>query len=315
VSNYDASAGQRDEDVRQRRVRRVDKLSCAELLAERQVVQDEPSLSPTGCRSCPNTRSSRDERSEICWGMGLARRRAMSTSPSHWSVAKSVDIVPSGFFVFRTPLLPFDALASWGEGLAAPSVSADPGAHSLSEALERDRAVLEERLRALISQKEIREALFLASPSLDEAVQSWLGDPTSHRARNVVGILVRSLARMSGRCSPFELFSGSSLGRIGKGTHLDVAPREQYRRHTRLDASYLHDLCVALGKNRELRARLRFRPNSGIYEAAGQLRYPEARADIRTVVGGRSAAVIVAARAVPTAVRAARWKTCSAPSK
>src|SRR5262249_33115348 len=34
--------------------------------------------------------------------------------------AKSLDVRPSGFFAFRTPLLPFGALAAWSEGLTAP---------------------------------------------------------------------------------------------------------------------------------------------------------------------------------------------------
>src|SRR5918911_221544 len=34
---------------------------------------------------------------------------------------------PSGFFAFRTPLLPFDELLAWGEGLQAPGRAAqDP---------------------------------------------------------------------------------------------------------------------------------------------------------------------------------------------
>ena len=32
---------------------------------------------------------------------------------------------PSGFFALRTPLLPFDELLAWGQGLAAPSARAD----------------------------------------------------------------------------------------------------------------------------------------------------------------------------------------------
>jgi hypothetical protein len=52
-------------------------------------------------------------------------------------------VVGSGFFVLRTPLLPFSELAAWGEGLEASSHVGD--AEALDEALDRDRARLRER--------------------------------------------------------------------------------------------------------------------------------------------------------------------------
>ena len=36
------------------------------------------------------------------------------------------DVAPSGFFALRTPLLPFDELLAWSDGLAAASAGADP---------------------------------------------------------------------------------------------------------------------------------------------------------------------------------------------
>ena len=51
------------------------------------------------------------------------------------------DYSPSGFFVIRTPLLPFSDLVAWGSGLTAP------GLDMTSEALADDRNRLRERLR------------------------------------------------------------------------------------------------------------------------------------------------------------------------
>src|SRR4051812_49195195 len=103
---------------------------------------------------------------------------------------KTLDAVPSGFFAFRTPLLPFDALTAWSEGLTAPlhvggaqpEGADDAGSTALGDALAKDRALLERRLRTLVGQPEIREALFVASPSLDDAIEAWLRDPASERA-------------------------------------------------------------------------------------------------------------------------------------
>src|SRR5689334_19883890 len=95
---------------------------------------------------------------------------------------------PSGFFVVRLPLLSIDELARWGEGALAP-VAVDAGDEALAAAVAADRARLVAGLRARVQDPVLREALFLASPSLDEAIATWLGggaDPS-----NVTGILTR----------------------------------------------------------------------------------------------------------------------------
>src|ERR1700733_8411967 len=122
----------------------------------------------------------------------------------------------AGFFALRTPLLPFDVLTAWAADVEAPTAAADP----LEAALARDRARLHERLRAIVLRPDVREALFVASPSLDEAIDAWLADPKSPRARGVEEIVTRYLMRMAARCTPFGLFSGCSTARITDRTDL-----------------------------------------------------------------------------------------------
>jgi lantibiotic biosynthesis protein len=186
---------------------------------------------------------------------------------------------PEGFFVFRTPLLPFSA-ASAAVPLRAPLALAE-GA-DLGAALADDRRELVAALRDRVADPVVREALFIASPTLHEAMDAWLADPADARAHGVVDILVRYLARMAARPTPFGLFSACSLGSVGHDTRLTVAPRASYVRHTRLDTHYLAALCAELGRDDGLRETLTFRPNSGLYEVAGQVRYAESRADPKT---------------------------------
>jgi class I lanthipeptide synthase len=186
----------------------------------------------------------------------------------------------SEFFALRTPLLPRDVLGALGKGLAAPRAFAS--GTPLEPALEEDRARTIEGLRTLVADPVVREALFVASPSLDEALEAWLHDPRSPRARGVTDILVRYIARMAARPTPFGLFSGCSVGALGERTILALAPRGSYRRHTRLDMHYLTALCEALHADTALRGGLRFKPSTGLYEAAGQLRYAESRSDPKT---------------------------------
>lgn len=190
-----------------------------------------------------------------------------------------IDIVPAGFFAFRTPLLPVEELEAWNAGLAAPEAGDDPA--RLSVAVEADRELLRERLRAFVERPEIFEALFVASPSLVDGLDAWRAKPDSKKGRRAEETLVRYLQRMMTRATPFGLFAGCSVGTIGEASRLRLAPRRDYRRHTRLDMDYLFALAEDLGRDPGLRRRLVYRPNSSLYLAAGRWRYAEARLDGR----------------------------------
>ncbi|HEV2764435.1 MAG TPA: lantibiotic dehydratase [Pyrinomonadaceae bacterium] len=184
---------------------------------------------------------------------------------------------PAGFFVLRTPLLPFDEFLAWGEGLGAASALGDP------ERFERvhadDLARLRERLRAALARPFVRDALFVASPNVVERFHLWTDEPETKRGRKVEQVLVRYFSRMAWRATPFGLFAGLSVGTPGSRTRLVVAGRDSYRRHTRLDAHYLHALADALARDPAVRNSLPHRPNSSLYRAAGRVRYVETRLD------------------------------------
>ncbi|HET9228552.1 MAG TPA: lantibiotic dehydratase [Thermoanaerobaculia bacterium] len=182
---------------------------------------------------------------------------------------------PSGFFAFRSPLLPFDELEAWSEGLEACSALDDP--ERLEQALARDRERLRDRLRQAIERPEVAEALFLASPSLFDALANWRADPDSRKGKRAENAMVRYLQRMASRPTPFGLFSGCSLGTLDASTRLRLEPHRSYQRHTRLDMDYLFALCEDLGRDPAMRNELAYRPNSSLYRAAGRLRYAEAR--------------------------------------
>ncbi len=186
---------------------------------------------------------------------------------------------PSGFFVLRTPLLPYALLRELTADLTAPRATTDD---DLTRALASDRARVTARLRELAMDPIVREAIFIASPSLDEALSLWLGDVSSTRAQGVAEVLLRYVGRMTARATPFGLFSGYTLGSFARETRIELAPRERYRRSTRLDMHYLSALCDALERDPAVRATRVFRPSTGLYPVAGQLRYAEARTDPRT---------------------------------
>jgi thiopeptide-type bacteriocin biosynthesis protein len=182
---------------------------------------------------------------------------------------------PSGFFVLRTPLLPFEEMAAWSEGLEAVGSLGDP--RRLEAALERDRARLRARLLALVTRPELREAIFVASPSLDETLEVWQKEPDSKRGRKLEPAVVSYFSRAAARATPFGLFAGCTTGTIDTQTRLQLHSWERYQRHSRLDMDYLWALAEAVERDPQLRKTLTYEPNSSLYEVAGRLRLAEAR--------------------------------------
>jgi lantibiotic biosynthesis protein len=182
---------------------------------------------------------------------------------------------PSGFFVLRTPLLPFEEIAAWSEGLEAVGSLGDP--QGLEEALERDQARLRARLLALVARPEVREAIFVASPSVDEALEVWQKEPDSKQGRKLEPAVVSYVSRAATRATPFGLFAGWTTGTTDAQTRLHLQARERYQRHSRLDMDYLWALAEAVERDPQLRKIFVYEPNSSLYEAAGRLRLAAAR--------------------------------------
>jgi len=176
---------------------------------------------------------------------------------------------PAGFFVVRTPLLAMDVLLDWTEASAGASASDRDAWDSCSARLRRG-------LAELVRRPEVREAIFVASPDLDDAVDIWLDDPLSDRGGRAERALVRYVARMCTRPTPFGLFAGCSVGSVGGATDIRLRGLDTYRRTTRLDMEYVATLVGELERTPELRRRLTYRPNSSLYTAAGRTRYVEA---------------------------------------
>ena len=164
------------------------------------------------------------------------------------------DFKHCGFFVLRTPLLAFDEILAW------------------SNAPDRRK-----HLREIVARPEVRDAIFVGSPDLQESIDLWLREPESERGKRVEQSLVRYFVRMAGRPTPFGLFAGCSTGSVGKDTRLIFEDRSPYRRFSRLDMDYLSTLTETLSKDPDLRKSLTYYPNSSLYRAAERIRYVESR--------------------------------------
>lgn len=160
-------------------------------------------------------------------------------------------------FVVRTPLLSFDFL----ENLLS------------NDSLQSDK------LKNIVSQPIINEALFIAAPEFHEQLQKWLNGNVleTKEEERILQTLYKYLSRMSSRSTPFGLFAGCTTGKIGDKTGVILSKSSEHERHTRLDMFYLCNLASALSKHPIIKNKLRYYPNTTIYESGEQLRYIEYR--------------------------------------
>jgi lantibiotic biosynthesis protein len=177
---------------------------------------------------------------------------------------------PAGFFVLRSPAVPVDTFLDLGADLQCTGAQA-PSA----EAIERDAAVVRTRLGDLLERPEIREAMLTASPSLFVSYSHWRDRPGSPSGQKFERTAFKYVTRMATRSTPFGLFAGIAVGRIGQSTHLRLGPLDRAQRNTRIDSRYLHAIIASIERRHSVRDELRFTANSSVYRAGRLMRYVE----------------------------------------
>ena len=160
-------------------------------------------------------------------------------------------------FVLRSPLFPFDFIKELAAG----------------------KDITEEQILEVCQKPEVDEAIFLASPDLHTQLHERLNGSLTDKkkVRRLCYALMRYILRMSTRPTPFGLFAGFNVGQWDKETNIELPPREKYTRHTRLDMNYLCALAQDLAKNPDIKEKIKYFPNSSIYQVGDQLRYVEYR--------------------------------------
>src|SRR5689334_18236105 len=182
----------------------------------------------------------------------------------------------SGFFAIRTPLLPLEVMRSWGRLEGAPQAPV-PGANGSDAPSVTAEEQIRKRLRGLFEAPDLRDAIFIASPAIEEALRRDGATTDRDKRDRLDASLTKYLMRMAGRCTPFGVFAGVSTGMFASATDMRLRARSSYRRYTRIDMGYLVMLVDGLMKDPRARHFVEYRPNSTLYTTGNRARYVEHR--------------------------------------
>ncbi|MFE2283702.1 lantibiotic dehydratase [Streptomyces sp. NPDC059443] len=207
---------------------------------------------------------------------------------------------PAGFFLLRTPTLAADRYRSVLHGEGGADL---PGLPEPPEPVADRRQTAHSRLRDLTADPLVRQALQVATPSLfRELDRPARRDATGSADERVLSSLLRYVARMSTRATPYGLFAQVGIGEFGESTRVVRTGETPAAILTRADVGWLLTLIRAMEEDRLLRDSLRVVVNPCLYRSGGRLVLPVT--DVYGQSDNRSASVR-STRAVELALRSA----------
>jgi hypothetical protein len=136
----------------------------------------------------------------------------------------------------------------------------------------------EEALLLQFENPYVREAIRMASPELLIALDKWKANPfsLSHKKKDSLHLsLLKYIARISARCTPFGLFAGFTVGKIASETNIALNRPENFSRFTQFDMQFWVALLQDFAKREEVTSHLKYYPNNSIYALGDFYRYVE----------------------------------------
>ena len=123
----------------------------------------------------------------------------------------------------------------------------------------------------------IKEAIYLASPSLYSEFLKWESDTIKDPSedKKLRDSLYKYFSRMCTRCTPFGLFAGCGTLSFGEETNISLKASDKHSRNTRLDMFFLCELSGKLALKPFIKPYLNYTPSSAIYSKQEELRYVE----------------------------------------
>lgn len=128
-------------------------------------------------------------------------------------------------------------------------------------------------LKSVLSNILILESIYIASPALYTELKKVIENKTWTTNKKIQSSLTKYICRMCTRCTPFGLFAGCSVGKIGKNS-ITVFSGEISRK-TRLDMMLLFGIYQSLTKDELVKRNSLYKLNTSIYPLGKTYRYIE----------------------------------------
>ena len=124
----------------------------------------------------------------------------------------------------------------------------------------------------------LKEAVTIASPDVIEAIERYKKDPSLFSTEKLEALeitLLKYVARITSRCTPFGLFAGCSVGKIDNQTNIVISAKGKHKRTTKFDMSFWSEFIQKINKREDVIPYLVYSPNNSLSVIADFYRYIE----------------------------------------
>ena len=124
----------------------------------------------------------------------------------------------------------------------------------------------------------VREAIRMASPELLTALDKWKANPDSLSIKKKNGLelsLLKYIARMATRCTPFGLFAGCTVGNLDSESKILLESPQNFTRFTQFDMQFWVAMLQEFATRKQVRPHLTYYPNNSVYALGDFYRYVE----------------------------------------
>lgn len=129
------------------------------------------------------------------------------------------------------------------------------------------------KLFKILENNLIKEAIKIASPELVSEFDKSLIN--SEKQINLELALLKYIARLSSRATPFGIFAGCSTGLLANETSIQIENMNEHKVFTQFDMHYWISLLQDISKNSTVQKNLIYFPNSSLYKIGDFYRYIE----------------------------------------
>jgi len=132
-------------------------------------------------------------------------------------------------------------------------------------------------LKRQLQISEIAEAIYLASPELYQQLIKWGNGEIKDekRAKRLKVTLLKYLARMSTRCTPFGLFATIGTGVLSNETKIELEHISRFKKRSHYDMHFLAELANSLISKPKIKKQLGYFTNTSLYKIGARYRYIE----------------------------------------